>query len=322
MLNTLKDLANVVDVVVVVGAPNIRYFLGVDVEDNAVIIYRGSTSECKVVVPVNTRKHVEQVASRVCTVIAYSYDVYPDHGYVLGRDFYTIVLSTLKTVAMRDEGIGVPIAYADALLYSALSRFWKITDISRNIRITRAKKKHDELNMFIDVHNMIKRTTDNQHKKGQQVVEEYLKRLSTNFDGIYIEPLISTENYYSLRLGIKRGIYRFSYRLTIPLSEDSKNLISNMSNGLENVLKDRYINPCASLVKSIKTQMRYGTTKVSHVEICGIGTEHCEYPTTSECLYEDTYLTDGMAVKIEVAIDGTVFIPKLVVIRNGKAEVY
>lgn len=321
MLNILKDLTKAVDVVIVVGPPNIRSLLGVDVEDDAAIIYRGSTNECKIIASVSAKKYVEQVAPRECTIIAYSYDAHPIHGYALGKDFRNIVLGTLKSIARYSEYIGVPITYVDALMYSTLSKLWKIVDISRSVRVIRAKKKCDELDMFINVHGMIKKVLDECRKLGQHILDDCFMKLLAMFDGVYIEPLATTRNTYSLHLKAKKGIYRFSYRLAIPLDKDAENLISNINSNLEKVLKSYYTKQCVNLIKTIKTHVQYHATRVS-LEVCGIGTEYCEYPTTSECLYEEVYFTNGMAIKIEVGANEIVFIPKLIVIKDSKVEVY
>lgn len=322
MIEYLKSLSQVVDVVAIFGAPNIHYLLKSKIDGNAMILYRGSTNECKILIPLNVKKFVEGVVPRNCIVVGYSYDAINMHGYVLGRSFQDIALGVIKSLAKKDEDIGVPLLYIDASSYSTLLRYWRVKDISRDIRIIRSKKSSDELNALIEVHKLVKHSLDYCKNETQNLLNCIFDELHPKLCGIYLETLVKLDNLVTLRLAVRKGIFIVNYRWSLPLSKEAEDLVTHIDNTLENTLKKHHSRKCADLIKNIKAQLQQQNIKAFFVNICGIGTEECEYPSICECLYEDTVLHDGMTINIEVVVNENMYIPKFLVIRDKKIEVY
>lgn len=321
MIEQLKNLSKVVDVVGTFGSPNVRYLLKSSIEEDAMILYRGSTNECKVLVPFNAKKIVEHIVPKNCVIVYYSYDTINSYGYVLCRNFRDIALSVIKSFAKQGEDIGVPLLYIDAALYSILLKYWRIKDISKDIRIIKSKKNDEELNTLINIHNSVKYSLNYCKNEAPDLLNCLSSCLHSKHYGVYLEALSKSDNLITLRVLIKKDILIVSYRWSLPLSKEAEDIITNINNTIEGISKNFYPRKCGDLIKNIGIQLHNQGIKAS-INICGIGTEECEYPTTYECLYEDAVLSDGMSLKIEVAVNENMYIPKILVIKGKKIEVY
>lgn len=329
MFNILKELTKTIDTVIVLGAQNIRYILKTDLEGDAVIAYRdrNGINECRILLPVDLGKRVEHGIPKECIVVRYSYDIVSDDGYVIGRTFRDIAIGFLKSFIKPGEEIGIPFAYTDAAIFTALSRFWRLRDISRELRVFRAKKTLEDLNTINEIHIHVRKVLDkivdvDRDVDGYLVANECFKELIRSADGVYVEPFYVSKDMISIRLSVKKGMFRIGYRWSIPLEKAVKNRVANISNVIEKVVRSISFKPrCLELVRTIRSYLRdLGLTKVK-VEVCGIGTEECEYPSTSDCLYDDVDLVDGMAIKTEVILDNLIYLPKLLIIKDGRIEV-
>ncbi|MEM2296807.1 MAG: hypothetical protein QW775_01960 [Ignisphaera sp.] len=321
MIEQLKTLSEVVDVVATFGAPNVRYLLKSSIEEDSMILYRGSTNECKVLVPFNAKKIVEHIVPKNCVIVYYSYDTINSYGYVLGRNFRDIALSVIKSFTKQGEDIGIPLLYIDASLYSILVKYWRIKDITKDIRIIRSKKNDEDLNTLINIHNSVKQLLNYCMSEVHNLLNCLSSQLYPKRYGIYLETLSKLDNLITLRLLIKKDILIVSYRWSLPLSKEAEDIITRINNTIESKSRNFYSRKCADLIKNIRIQLHNQGIKVS-VNICGIGTEECEYPTTYECIYEDAVLNDGMSLKIEVVVNENMYIPKIFVIKGKKIEVY
>lgn len=324
MLDILQTLAKSTDVVIILGAPNIRYTLRIDLDSDAVVAYRGTTNECRILVPIDAKEYVRQYIPSKCILIAYSYSVVPTQDYVIGRSFGEIVLGFLKSFVKPYEEVGVPFAYITAPLFLVLSKYWKPKDITRELRIIRSRKTSEDLDTIIKMHTTVKKTVNEICVDGYQVaIDKCFKELTNVVSGIYIELMHISKGFASLYMRFKKGILRFSYRWSVPLEKNVEKLVNSVNNAVERSAKDIMIGSrCLDVVRLVRSYSQaYGIEGIE-IDVCGIGTEECEYPSIPECIYEDTIMENNMVMKIEMAISKAVYIPKLFVIKDNMVEVY
>ncbi|MEM3980346.1 MAG: hypothetical protein QXF79_03715, partial [Ignisphaera sp.] len=245
MIEYLRSLSQIVDVVAIFGEPNINYLLKSNIEGNAMILYKGSTNECKILIPLSAKEFVKGVIPKDCIVVSYSYDTINAHGYVLGRSFQDVALGVIKSLAEKNEYVGVPLLYINASLYSTLLRYWKVKDISKDIRIVRSKKSNDELSTLIDVHNLIKHSLDQCKNETQNLLNCIFGKLHPKLCGIYLETLVKLENLVTLRLAVRKGVFIANYRWSLPLSRETEDAVTRVNNILENTIKKIHPRKCS-----------------------------------------------------------------------------
>lgn len=320
MLDILKNLVKIVDTVVVVGEPNTRFLLRIGLGE-AAVVYRGSTEDCKVVAPLRDSKKVEKILPSSCTPIWYSYDVQQVHGYVIARSMTDVLIGVLKSVVKQGEDIGIPLIYTDPLTFLALSRYWKVRDLSNDLRILRSKKNEEVVKDLVNMHTFVKDVVTRCRADAQDVVSCLMKNFEQFFDRIEFRFLTKTSDVIALQLTVDKQPYILSYRWSIPLGKQAEEMILRVDEVLEKAVQNYSPRFCLDLVKHIKNQVQRQGLKVS-IDLCGVGTELCEYPLLNECLYEDVVVEDGMVMKIETVVNEAIYVPKILFIRNKKVEVH
>lgn len=320
MFDVLKELAKSIDTVVVVGIPNLKFFLKIGLGGMA-IVYRGSTDECKIVLPFKEFKIIEKLLPRKCEIVMYSYDAYQLHGYVIARNFNEVLQGVLKTITKIGEEIGVPLYYMDSTMYLTLSKFWKLRDISKDIRILRSKKNTDIIKDLIEIHNAIKEFVERCKDEGIEVVKCLLANAIDVFDDIGFNLMTKSKDLITLKLTFNKTPYTLDYTWSIALSKQIVDIIQSVDQLLSKNFGNYYSKLCSDLVKAIKMQLQHKSLK-AWIDICGVGTEPCEYPSLSECLYESIVIDDGMVLKIETIVNESIYVPKLFVVKNKNIEVY
>jgi len=323
LIETLRSLSKTLDVVVVMGKPNISYMLGVYLEGDSMIVYRGSTDECRLLIPENMKNAVARAIPENCKMLAYSYSSLPSQGYILGRSFSEVAIGVIKALAKQGETIGIPLAYVDAATYLALARFWSIRDISKDLRIARSKKRPGEIDTIIRIHNLVKDAIAQCRNTGtaRDIAKCLLLRLAESLDIVSVEPLGATRGMPSFRLRARYGIFVISYRWSIAVDPLLENTVTNTDSGLGKAMESLRSRSCIDLVKLVKTQLQRLGVKAS-IDICGVDTEECGYPSTAECLYEGAVLQNGMVLRLEATVNESIYIPKLVVVKDNNVEVY
>lgn len=322
MFEILNILARDIDNIIILGEPNIRFILRLDIDNNIVIGYKSGTRECKILVPINAKEYLEKHIPKECTIVAYSYTISPDYDYIIGKTFSDILIGFLKSFVKPSEKIGIPIRYSDTYTVLALSKYWNIKDLSKELRLLRSRKNNRDITLLRELHSMVKGIITEVSKEDiNTIAEKCFERLINIVNGVYIEILHTLKSFISMYLYIKKDIYRISYKWSIPLNKEANDLVHNVDNGINKVAKDIGIKPyCRNLVKTIKSYISF--SEPLDIEICGIGTEECEYPSISECVYNDIILENGMALKVEISLGKKIFLPKLLIFKDDLVEVY
>lgn len=323
LIEVLRALAGEGNVAIL-GRPNIRYLVRHSIEGDSAVVYRSDTDECKVLVPLRELGLISSAVSKECALVGYSYNILSAHSYVLGRSFKDILIGFVKSFIRQGEELSIPFMYTDGQTLTTLSKYWALKDITRDIRVVRSKKSYSELEDLVSLQNTVKNSIKGVgHIDLQSLLLEVLRSLTAKVSGIYIRTLQVSENFVTLYIQVEKGIYSIGYRWSIPLSSEAERVVSTVDNVLERLPKDMgYGYRCADLVKLVKSGLAMLNPKVISVDVCGLGVEECEYPSTAECLYDNVALEDGMVLKIEVELDRGIYIPKVFVFREGKIEVY
>jgi hypothetical protein len=320
MLELLRELTKSVDTIVILGSPNLRFFFKLGLDEGAVI-YRGSTDECRIVIPIRVSKDFEKFLPSRCEVVKYSYDSYPLHSYVITKSFSNTLIGVLKSFAKPGEELGVPLNYVDTPTYLALSKFWRLRDLSKDIRVLRYRKEDTMVRELIELYNIIKKIVEMCRSEGLEVERCILVKALDIFNYVGLGLLNRSSDFVTFRITLDKPPYILNYRWTIALSKKVEDVVKNIGDHVEKVSKNYYSKPCLDLVRNLKSQLQRQGYRV-WVDICGVGTEFCEYPSLSECLYENVVIDSGAVVQLEVVVDETIYVPKLIVVRNRDIEVY
>lgn len=322
----LKLLAVDIDSVVIVGAPNIRFVTRIDLDkDNVVIAYRKDIDECKILLPLNVREKLNKLISKECGIVYYSYDVIEKEGYVIGRSFDEILIGFLKSFIKPRTMLGIPFKYIDLLLASLLHKYWNLKDITKQIASIKMIKNHEDLTtittifkLFSDILKKLRET------KNSDLIAEYVKHVIKIVDAVYVEPLVISSDVISLHTYLKKNIHRFSFNTSIPLNEDVEKMVNDVDNSIRKIIEIIHIGTkCSDFYRAMKINLEKFSKLSLDIDICGVGTEVCEYPSLSNFLYDDTcVLQNGMAIKIEIKLKRTIYVAKFIAIRENKIEVF
>ncbi|MEM4553277.1 MAG: hypothetical protein QXI86_03480 [Ignisphaera sp.] len=321
-IELLKSLANATnsDSIMIIGTPNVCFIARVDIDrDNIVIAYKRTTDECKMLVPIDAKEKLPISLQGKCSIVYYSFDLREREGYVIGRNFEEILIGFLKSFIEPNTEIGVPFRYIDSALAQILHKYWKIKDITKSLISIRAKKSYEDLENIAEIFRFIlKILRELRELQNHNIIEEYFKHVAKIVNAIYIEPLAISKDFVSIYTYIKKGIYRLSFKVSIPLSEDVKRIIEITDDILEKLLKNVITgSKCSDVYRNIVSRLDMYSGKNVYIDVCGVGTEVCEYPSLSDFLYGDCTLDSGMALVINVVLRKLIYLPKLIIVKEG-----
>ncbi len=250
--------------------------------------------------------------------------------YVVAEDFRSALLSFVKGFVEPGSTIALRYDKTPASIYALLSQLWKVIDVSRELNKFRTRKPEQTLSSIeraaLQALEIVQRVD---LCKDVNCVADVIASAITR--GVTLD--LSSSYIYSngsralLRIVVtEHGLFRGAASTTILFEDQRTHTIrTKLENALTQIINTVTSGtPCISLVEKLENAVRAQGFTNPHIEICGLGTSFCEYPTLSDVLSEDCVLDSGLALYVEIGvrIDKAEFvIGRTVVLSGGRAKI-
>ncbi len=284
------------------------------------------TEECYLLQPLRSPETID------CAKIV-KYSLRPEDTsatYIAVENFKNALLSFVKGFVEPKSTIALRYDRTPTSIYATLSQLWKVIDVSRELNRFRARKPEHVLSSIesaalraIEVIRRIDACRD-LDCVATVIASVIASGIMLDLPSCYIR---SDENKTSLRIVVaERQLFRGAASTTILFGNHHADAIrAKLESTLIQVMNTVTPGtPCISLVERLENAVRALGFSNPRVEICGLGTSFCEYPTLSDMLAEDCVLDSGLALYIEVGlrIDSTeLVIGRTAVLREGRARI-
>ncbi len=250
--------------------------------------------------------------------------------YIAVEDFRNALLSFVKGFVEPGSTVALRYDKTPTSIYVALSQLWKVIDVSRELNKFRARKPEHALNSIeraalqaLEVTQRIDLCRD-LDCVATVIASVIARGITLDLSSCYIR---SDGSKALLRIVVaEHKLFRGAASTTV-LFENKHT--STIRTKLENTLI-QVVNtvtsgtPCISLVERLENAIRAQGFSNPHIEICGLGTSFCEYPTLNDVMTEDCVLDSGSALYIEIGVKAgstELVIGRTAVLREGRAKI-
>ena len=282
---------------------DIEYLVGKPGLERSAMLINLNTEECYFLQPLENAETVD------CTKIV-KYSLRPLEAsvtYLAVEDYKSALLSFVKGFVEPGSTIALRYDRTPTTIYATLSQLWKVIDVSRELNKFRARKPEHALNSIekaalraFEVVQRIHLCSD-PDCVATAMANVIARETTLDLPSCYI---YSDENRATLRIVVaEHQLYRGAASTTVFFK---KQHASALRAKIENILVQivNTVTPgtsCVSLVERLENTMRTHGFSNPHIEICGLGTSFCEYPTLDDVLSEDCVLDSGTALYIAVS---------------------
>ena len=298
----LSKLKGVAHYLLLTDPKDIEYLAETPHLNGYVLLVNVDTEECYVLQPLRSSVLLDCSKS-----IRYSYlPVSSDTTYMISENFASALLSFVKgfvepgaTIALRLDNISAP-------LYMDLTQLWKLVDISRDLNMFRAYKpihlRQLAEKAALKAFDIIKRieTCKDLECAVATFARSTLHEAELDYPSCYMR---REGDLIILRIvTVEKGLIRGAASTTISFENGSiaqykHRLEMALASAVKGLMLDT---PCVSLIERLEKVLSTYRVQDTHVEICGLGTAFCEYPTLSDVVSEDCLLKSGLTLYVEI----------------------
>ena len=295
-------LRGVAQYLLLTDSKDIEYLTEMPHLNGYVLLVNVDTEECYALQPLRSSISLDCSKS-----VRYSYlPVASNTTYIISENFESALLSFIKGFVEPGATIALRLNNINASLYTALTQLWKLVDISKELNMFRAYKPIHLLqlteNAALKAFNIVKRAEMCKDLECVMMafVRAAIQEAELDYSSCYMrrEDDLIILRIVTVERGLMRGaacttisfenssIAQYKHRLEMALTSAVKGLVLDM--------------PCASLIERLEKVLDTYGIRDTYIEICGLGTAFCEYPTTSDIMSEDCLLKSGLTLYVEI----------------------
>jgi len=281
---------------------DIEYLTEIPYLNGYSLLVNVDTKECYVLQPL--RSNISLNCSRS---IRYSYlPIASDVTYIISENYENALLSFVKGFVEPGAAIALRLSSITAPLYIALTQLWKIVDISRELNMFRAYKPRHLWQMVesaaLKAFDIVKKAE--MCGDPECVVSTVVQAATWKTELDYSSCCVRKEHDLTILriVTIEKGLMRGAACTTISFEDSSMTQYKRkLEMALTSAAKGLPLDaPCVTLIERLEKILNAYGVRDAYVEICGLGTAFCEYPTTSDAMSESCLLKSGLTLYVEI----------------------
>jgi len=298
----ISKLRGVAQYILFTDPKDIEYLTEIPHLNGYSLLVNVDTKECYVLQPL--RSNILLNCSRS---IRYSYlPIASDTTYIISENYESALLSFIKGFVEPGTTIALRLSSITAPLYIALTQLWKIVDISRELNMFRAYKPRHlwqmTENAALKAFDIVKKAEA--CRDHECIVSTIVRAATWETELDYSSCYMRREHDLTILriVTVEKGLMRGAACTTISFGNSSMALYKRkLEMALISAAKGLSLDmPCVALIERLEKILNAYGVQNAYVEICGLGTAFCEYPTTSDAMSEDCLLKSGLTLYVEI----------------------